>query len=254
MKFKAFLHCLILWLFVLSISAFAEDLTTLQRKAEAGDVDAQLTLGEIHYHRGTLYTNRRMQTQQFKEAIRLLLPLAESGDERAQQKIDGCYAGLRDIEQQRTQSRQESSNVDEILEKLGSYEPASSTSVISKEKPYTPSTSSPVNSQYADREKTTYPSSTSGFLDDQYGESSNVYVVIVAILSWIFGLTPPCVIRFVFSRKPLSVAAAIGLAVLFLFINTFLSTLLNQSCHVKPKPNYGIVLIAFASFGILRKK
>ncbi len=68
------------------------------------------------------------------------------------------------------------------------------------------------------------------------------------IVSWVIGLAPPLLIRFGMARKPLSVAASLGICVLFIFVNMVISTALGG--HGGP----ALYFIAVASYQILRKE
>jgi hypothetical protein len=73
-------------------------------------------------------------------------------------------------------------------------------------------------------------------------------VITSFIVSWAIGLAPPLLIRFGMAKKPLSVAASLGISVLFIFVNLVISTALGR--HGGP----ALYFIAVASYQILRKE
>lgn len=88
-------------------------------------------------------------------------------------------------------------------------------------------------------------------LSDVYGEYWIINLIFSAIITWGIGLTPPLLIRFVFVRRPISKRWAIGTVILFWFFN-FVIFSANAAAH-GGRIGGAIVLIAFASYPILRK-
>ena len=69
-------------------------------------------------------------------------------------------------------------------------------------------------------------------------------------LTWIIGLTPPLVLRFLIIGKPISKAWAISICVLLLIINLAIFIALGS----KSKSHSALFLVAIVSFFILNKK
>ena len=70
------------------------------------------------------------------------------------------------------------------------------------------------------------------------------------IITWIIGLTPPIIIRFVILKRPLKRNAAIGICAGLWVFNLILFFALGS----KSKTHGALVLIALASYYILTKK
>jgi hypothetical protein len=94
-------------------------------------------------------------------------------------------------------------------------------------------------------------SETTDILLEHYGEYWIITLIISAILTWGIGLTPPLLIRFAFLRRPISKGWAIGTVILFGFIN-FVIFSANAAAR-GGRIGGAFVLIAFASYAILRK-
>lgn len=88
-------------------------------------------------------------------------------------------------------------------------------------------------------------------LSKVYGENWIITLIISVIFTWGIGLTPPLLIRFAFLRRPISKGWAIGTVILFGFIN-FVIFPANASAR-GGRIGGAFVLIAFASYAILRK-
>lgn len=85
-------------------------------------------------------------------------------------------------------------------------------------------------------------------MDEMYGEGWKGMFAISFLLTWIIGLTPPCLIRFVFLRRPLSKIAAVVTSGLFVVINLFIFILLGS----QSKTHAALIFVAWVSYGILR--
>jgi len=70
------------------------------------------------------------------------------------------------------------------------------------------------------------------------------------LLTWVIGLLPPLLIRYVFLRKPLSSNSAYVISAIFLFLNLLLFISLGST----NKSHGVLVLIAFISYYILKKE
>lgn len=81
------------------------------------------------------------------------------------------------------------------------------------------------------------------------GENVAANLLLSLVLTWGVGLAPPLLIRYVFARRPIGKGAAIGLCVLFWLFNFILFTALGS----QSKAHTALVLVALASFAILRK-
>ncbi|MCI5138029.1 MAG: hypothetical protein D3922_06355, partial [Candidatus Electrothrix sp. AR1] len=73
--------------------------------------------------------------------------------------------------------------------------------------------------------------------------------IISVLIAWIIGLTPPLLIRFLVIKRPISKGEAIGTVATLWFLNIMIFTALGS----KSKTHGGLVLIAWASYVILRK-
>lgn len=69
-------------------------------------------------------------------------------------------------------------------------------------------------------------------------------------ITWIIGLTPPLLIRYVFLRRPMSKKTAIITIALFYLFNLFLFIAMGSTS----KSHAAVLLIAFVSYWILRKE
>jgi hypothetical protein len=78
-----------------------------------------------------------------------------------------------------------------------------------------------------------------------------ITLIISVIFTWGIGLAPPLLIRFAFLRRPISKGWAIGTVILFGFIN-FVIFSANAAAR-GGRIGGAFVLIAFASYAILRK-
>ncbi len=260
MKSKSMFIGLIAWVFILSFATYGEDDSELRRKADAGDSSAQFSLGKKHYLRGGLYSNHRVKTEQYKEAIRWLLPLADAGRVKAQYMVGKCYAhgygvaqsekkavfwlsqaseegdelakeALRDIERCRMYRQRKLSNANRP-------HPSELDASASKQRSYEPRV----------YEKTTkHISSTSDSLDSQYGEGWKWMIIPSFLLTWGIGLAPPLLIRRVFVKRPLSKRAAVGLVALFWIINMVVFAALGS----RSKTHMALIFVAWVSYGIL---
>ena len=84
-----------------------------------------------------------------------------------------------------------------------------------------------------------------------FGNNWVLNLIVSAILTWGIGLTPALLIRFAFLRRPISKGCAIGTVILFGFINF---VIFSANAAARGGTIGGaFVLIAFASYAILRK-
>jgi len=90
---------------------------------------------------------------------------------------------------------------------------------------------------------------TDSVMSQMYGESWVITLLLSALFTWGIGLTPPLLIRFLFLRRPIGKGWAIGTAAIFWFINIVLSTALGNTS----KTHTALLLVAWASYAILRK-
>ncbi|MBN2182244.1 MAG: hypothetical protein JW715_10045 [Sedimentisphaerales bacterium] len=95
----------------------------------------------------------------------------------------------------------------------------------------------------------TTSSTVDSIMEDVWGEYWLLSLIISVILTWVIGLTPPLIIRFVIARRPLSKSFSITLVVLFCFFNIVLFTILGS----QSKTHAALFLVAFVSYAILRK-
>jgi hypothetical protein len=88
---------------------------------------------------------------------------------------------------------------------------------------------------------------------DNQGASMNEFNAIDLIgslfLTWIIGLTPPLVLRYLIIGKPLSKGWAISICALFWFINVVIFIALGS----KSKTHAALVLVAMVSYRILHR-
>ena len=84
-----------------------------------------------------------------------------------------------------------------------------------------------------------------------FGEYWWITLIVSVIFTWGIGLTPPLLIRFAFLRRPISKGWAIGTVILFGLIN-FVIFSANAAAR-GGRIGGAFVLIAFASYAILRK-
>jgi hypothetical protein len=89
------------------------------------------------------------------------------------------------------------------------------------------------------------PSAVSGLNEEHWP----LVVLVSAIATWGIGLGPPLLIRFVFMRRPIGKAGAIGLVTLFWIFNIALFTALGSQSN----SHGALALVAFASYAILRR-
>jgi len=87
-------------------------------------------------------------------------------------------------------------------------------------------------------------SSSDGSVDDAW----ILGLVLSLVLTWGIGLTPPLLIRFAMLRRPLSKAWAWGVAACFLFVNLVIFVAMGS----QSKTHFALILVAWASYGILR--
>jgi hypothetical protein len=93
--------------------------------------------------------------------------------------------------------------------------------------------------------------SSTGSLDPMavvFGENWLLVLIVSTIMTWGIGLAPPLLTRFVFLRRPMPKVAAILFVVAFLLINLMIFIALGS----RSKTHAGLVLVAFASYYILR--
>lgn len=102
-------------------------------------------------------------------------------------------------------------------------------------------------------DKWTKPTNEGGdsIMEDVFGEYWWITLIISAIFTWGIGLVPPLLIRFAFLRRPISKGWAVATVILFGFIN-FVIFSANAAAR-GGRIGGAFVLIAFASYAILRK-
>ena len=81
-------------------------------------------------------------------------------------------------------------------------------------------------------------------------ETTLPIIIISIILTWGIGLSVPLLIRYVFLRRPINKIPAIVIVVILLFLQLALWTSLGSV----NKSHIVLVLIAYISYGILRKR
>ncbi len=86
-------------------------------------------------------------------------------------------------------------------------------------------------------------------MKDTYGENWLLTLLFSAILTWGIGLAPPILIRFAFMKHPVSKPVALILVIFFWVFNFVLFTALGS----ESKTHGGLLLVAWASYAILRK-
>jgi hypothetical protein len=87
-----------------------------------------------------------------------------------------------------------------------------------------------------------------------YGDNWVAILIFSALLTWGIGLTPPLVIRFLIVRKPIGKGWALGIVVIFLFINIiFFSALRELLFDSTSKTHSSLYFVALVSYAILRK-
>jgi len=89
----------------------------------------------------------------------------------------------------------------------------------------------------------------SSVMKDTYGENWLLTFLISAILTWGIGLAPPLLIRFAFMKHPVSKPLSLILVIFFWVFNFVLFTALGS----ESKTHGGLLLVAIASYAILRK-
>ena len=88
-------------------------------------------------------------------------------------------------------------------------------------------------------------------MENAFGEYWWITLIVSAIFTWGIGLVPPLLIRFAFLRRPISKGWAVATVILFAFIN-FMIFSVNAASR-GGRIGGAFVLIAFASYAILRK-
>lgn len=81
-------------------------------------------------------------------------------------------------------------------------------------------------------------------------ELNSVEIVLSIIFTWVIGLLPPILIRFVFLKRPIAKWPAIGISSFFWFCNMILFIALGS----KSKTHAVLWLIAWISYLILRRE
>lgn len=85
MKFKRLLVGLLAGIICLPVIGYGEDVSVLRQKAERGDAEAQISLGNCYY-------KGRGVPQDYKEAAKWSRLSAEQGNARAQNNLGYCYS------------------------------------------------------------------------------------------------------------------------------------------------------------------
>ncbi len=83
-----------------------------------------------------------------------------------------------------------------------------------------------------------------------YGSYWGLELLASFILTWLIGLTPPIVIRFIIARKPLPRCWAIVLAAMFLIMNIEIFTMLGSRSNT----HTALCLVPWVSYLVLRRK
>ena len=76
---------------------------------------------------------------------------------------------------------------------------------------------------------------------------TTIILILSFIITWVIGLVPPLLIRYVIIRKPITKTPAVIVAGIFLIINLSIFIALGSKAHVV------LILIAYVSYRILRK-
>lgn len=92
-------------------------------------------------------------------------------------------------------------------------------------------------------------SEDSSIMADLYGEQWGLMLFLSFLLTWVVGLLPPVLIRFVFMRRPIGKGWAIGVVALFWVASIALFSALGS----QSKTHGALALVAFVSYAILRK-
>jgi len=98
-------------------------------------------------------------------------------------------------------------------------------------------------------EKVTNKPGISSDMSILFGEHWKLTLILSAIFTWVLGLIPSLLIRFVFLKRPLSKRAALLVAALFWFLHFTLAIALKTT----PKSHSALLLVAVVSYFILRK-
>jgi len=85
-------------------------------------------------------------------------------------------------------------------------------------------------------------------MEEMYGEGWKGMFAVSFLFTWVIGLTPPCLIRFVFLKRPVSKIAAVVTSGLFIVINLVVFILLGS----QSKSHMALFFVAWVSYGILR--
>ncbi|HBL51665.1 MAG: hypothetical protein A3D24_02265 [Candidatus Blackburnbacteria bacterium RIFCSPHIGHO2_02_FULL_39_13] len=72
--------------------------------------------------------------------------------------------------------------------------------------------------------------------------------------TWVVGLSPAILIRFVFLKRPLRKRFVIPLVIMLWLAQSYISFLISDAAEVEWRLSSALVLVALASFFILRKK
>jgi hypothetical protein len=74
------------------------------------------------------------------------------------------------------------------------------------------------------------------------------------IWTWVIGLLPAILIRFVFLKRPARKRFVIPFVAVWWLIQTFISGMISYSAGVEWRPSTALVIVAVISYFILRKK
>ena len=223
---------------------YAEAMRWYRLAAEQGNVLAQSILGACYY-------NGEVVPQDYKEAVKWFRLAAEQGDVSAQNILEFCYAhdqGVRQdykesAKQYRPATEQGNTEAQNKLRAVGGT--VQDVSMVVAEQGNTEAQNKPkaVDEPIDRRED------VKQVIKIMYGENWPVAMAVSFILTWGIGLTPPLLIRFTFMKRALSRTGAIGIAFLFLIINASIFNALGS----KTRTHAALYLVAWASYGILRK-
>ncbi len=92
-------------------------------------------------------------------------------------------------------------------------------------------------------------SEESSIMADLYGEQWWLMLLLSFLFTWVIGILPPLLIRFVLMRRPIGKGWSIGVVALFWVFNIALFSALGS----QSKTHGALALVAFVSYVILRK-
>lgn len=99
------------------------------------------------------------------------------------------------------------------------------------------------------RESGTRDGVSPSIMTQLYGDHWGATLVLSLLLTWVIGLAPPLITRFVVLRRPMRRNRAIAFAAAFWFVNLFVFVALGS----ESKTHFALLLIAVASYAILTR-